>query len=117
MESDSSWERRVLESGGPAFHTYVPTAWGEKCDQSMLGVGGIFDDGNSSPVDSAVIDALQRGDWSPDDPLSCLYHSLQTFAIHDSGTVVPHSDAAGQDALNNAAVEIPEDLSRHVKSS
>ena len=62
-----------------------------------------------------VVDALQRGDWSPDDPLGCLYHSLQAFAVHDSGTAVPHGDATGQDALNNAAVEIPEDLSRHAK--
>jgi len=44
-----------------------------------------------------------------------MIHSLQAFAVHDSGTAVPHSDATGQDALNNAAVEIPEDLSRHAK--
>ena len=46
----------------------------------MLGVGGVFENGDSSPVDSAVVDALQRGEWSPDDPLSCLDHSLQAFA-------------------------------------
>ena len=66
-------------------------------------------------MDSAFVDVLQRGEWSPDDPLSCLFHSLQAFAVHDSGTAVPHSDATGQDALNNAAVEIPEDPSRHAK--
>ena len=81
----------------------------------MLGVGGVFDNGGNSPVDSVVVDALQRGEWSPDDPLSCLYHSLQAFVVHDSGTAVPHSDATGRDALNNAAVEIPEDLNRHAK--
>ena len=51
------WGKRVLELGGPAFHTYVPMAWGEKYEQSMLGVGGVFDDGGSSPVDSAVVNA------------------------------------------------------------
>ena len=75
----------------------------------MSGVGRVFDDGGSSSVDSAVVDALQRREWSPDDPLSCLHHSLQVFAVHDSGTAVPHSDATGQDTFNNTAVEIPED--------
>ena len=41
----------------------------------MLGVGGDFEDGGSSPVDSVVIDALQRGQWTPGDLLSSLYHS------------------------------------------
>jgi len=37
---------------------------------------------------------------SPDDALSCLHLSLQ--ALHDSRTAVPRSDAAGQEAVNNA---------------
>ena len=57
----------------------------------MLGVGGVSDDGGSSPMDSAVVDALQRGEWSPDDPLCCLYHSLQALTVHDSGPAVPRS--------------------------
>lgn len=66
-------------------------------------------------MDSAVVDALQRGQWCPDDPLSALDHSLQAFAVHGCGAAVPHSDAAGQNALNNAAVEVAEDLAGHPK--
>ena len=29
----------------------------------MLGVGGVLEYEGSSPVDSAVVDALQRGQW------------------------------------------------------
>ena len=38
-----------------------------RSEQSMLGVGGVFEDGGSSPVDSAVVDTPQRGQWSPGD--------------------------------------------------
>ena len=61
-------------------------------------------------MDSAVVYALQRGQWSPGDPLSVLNHSLQAFAVHGCDAAVPHSDAAGQDALHDAAVEVAEDL-------
>lgn len=54
----------------------------------MLGVGGVFEDG----VDSAVVDALRRGRWSPGDLLSRLTLS-EVLAYHT-------------DALNNAAVEV-----------
>lgn len=43
----------------------------------MLGVGGVFEDG----VDSAVVDALRRGRWSPGDLLSRLYHSLRSAGV------------------------------------
>ena len=47
-------------------------------------MSGVFDDGGSSPVDSAVVDALQRGLWCPGDLRRSLYYSLQAFAV-------PHS--------------------------
>lgn len=72
----------------------------------MLEVGGFLQDGGSSTADSAVIDVLQRGQWSPGDLLSSLHHSLKAFVVHLSSAAVPHGDAAVQDALNNAAVEV-----------
>ena len=65
-------------------------------------MGGDFADGSSSLVDIAVVDALQRGPWSPGDLLSSLYHSLQAFVDQSRSTTKPDSDTAGQDALNNA---------------
>lgn len=36
----------------------------DSCEQSVLGMGGVLEDGGSSLVDSAVEDALQKGQWS-----------------------------------------------------
>lgn len=57
-----------------------------------------------------LVNALQRGQWSPDDLLSSLYHFLQAFAVHFSSAAIPDSDTAGQDALNKAAVKVAEDF-------
>ena len=64
--------KKVFYSGGLGFNTSVPPAWGQKCEQTVLGVGGVFEGGGISPVDSAVVDVLQRGQWTPGD----LLHSL-----------------------------------------
>ncbi len=76
----------------------------------MLWVGGVLKDGGSSPVNSAMVNGLQRGQWSSDDLLGSLHHSLQTFAVPHCSAAIPHSDATGQNALNNTAVEVAEDL-------
>ena len=65
-------------------------------------MGGVFEGGGSSPVGSAVVDALQRGQWSPGDLLSSLYHTLQAFAVQSRSAAVLDGGAAGQYALNNA---------------
>lgn len=36
--------------------------------------------------------------------------AVKTFAVHHSSAAIPRCDAAGQDALNRAAVEATEDL-------
>jgi len=79
------------------------------CEQSGLRLSGVREDGGSSPVDSAVVGALQRGQWSLGDLLSRLHHSPQAFAVHSSGAAVAHGDAAEQDDINNAAVEAAKD--------
>lgn len=80
----------------------------------MLVVGWFLKEGDNSLVDSAMVNGLLRRRWSPDDLLSSLHNSLQKFAVPHSGVAIPHSDAAGQDALINTAVVV-EDLSRHAK--
>ena len=66
-------------------------------------------------MDSAVVNALHRGQWGPGDLLSSLYRSLQEFVVQSRSAAVPDSHTAGQDALNNGAVEVAEDLRRHAK--
>lgn len=52
----------------------------------MLGVSGLLKDGCSLPVDSAGVDVLQTGQWSPGDPPGCLHHSLQAVVLlHQAG--------------------------------
>ena len=51
----------------------------------------------------------------PGDLLSSLYHSLQAFAVQSRSAAAPDCDTAGQNALNNAVVEVAEDLRRHAK--
>ncbi len=62
-------------------------------------------------MNSVMVNGLQRGQWSPDDLLCSLHHSLHTSVVY----AIPHSDAAGQNALNNTAVEVAEDLRWHAK--
>ena len=76
---------------------------------------GSSEDGGNSSVDSVVVNALQRGHWSSCDLLCSLYHSLQVFAVQSRSAALPDSDTTSQDALNNAAVEVAEDLRRHAK--
>ena len=66
-------------------------------------------------MDSAVVNALQRGQWSPGNLLSSLYHSLQAFADQSRSAAVPDSDTAGQDHRSNASLEVAEDLRKHTK--
>ena len=66
-------------------------------------------------MDSGVVNALQRGQWSSGDLLCCLYHSLQASAVQGRSAAAPDGDTTGQDALNIAAVEVAEDLRGHAK--
>ena len=61
-------------------------------------------------MDLTALEILQRGQWSPGDLLSSPYHSLQAFAVHSRSLSLPDGDTAGQGALNNAAVEVAENL-------
>ena len=59
-------------------------------------------------MEYAVAEALQRGQWRPSDRLRSLCHTLQAFAVQSISAAVQDGDTAGQDALNNAAVEVAE---------
>ena len=52
-------------------------------------------DRGSSSVNSAVVDALQRGQWCPGDLFGCLHHSLQAFMVHGCCAAVPCSNKVG----------------------
>ena len=62
-------------------------------------MSGVFEDEGSSPVDSAGLDALQRGQWSSGDLLDSLFQTLQAFAVQSRSAAIPDGDTAIQDAL------------------
>lgn len=59
---------------------------GKRCEQSLPEVGGVLENGDTSPVVSAG--APQGGRWSPCDLLSGLPHSPQASAVCSSRTTV-----------------------------
>lgn len=77
----------------------------------MLGMSKVFKDAGSS----VMVDTLQRGQWSSNDLFSSPYHSLQAYVVHSTGVLVPHGDAADQDALDHVAVEVVEDFWQRAK--
>ena len=50
----------VAQPTRPAFHTSVPPGRGQRCEESVLGVGGASDDVTGSPVETLVVNVLQR---------------------------------------------------------
>lgn len=70
----------------------------------MLRVSGLFDDGGSSPVDSARVNVLQRGLCSPGDFCGRVHHTLH------SNSAVSLGKAVGQDRVNDAVVEVAQDF-------
>ena len=60
-----------------------------------------------SPVDSAVVDALQRGQWSPGDLRSGPNPSLQATTVRSSSAAVSRRDGAlSQPALFRAGISV-----------
>ena len=55
------------------------------------------------------VNVLQGGEWSTNNPSSCVHYALQGFPIIFSAASAPHSDTAGEDALNGASVECGHD--------
>lgn len=50
---------------------------------SVSGMGGAFENGDRPPVDSVMVDALQRGQWNP---VESSQQPRQVFADHSSST-------------------------------
>ena len=66
----------------------------------MCRVAGVAQNRGRFEGEVGVINVLQEGERGTNDPSSCVHDALQGF---------PHSDTAGQDALNGALVESAHD--------
>ena len=64
-------------------------------------------------VDFAVVDVLQRGQWSPG-IFSTVFNTL-CRRLQSTAEVLPYQAVIQQDAFNNVAVEVGENLWQHTK--
>ncbi len=59
---------------------------------------------------SLGVDVLEGGKFTSYDVLGRLNYSIQGFPVESGAVNVPDSDAASQDALHSATVELSEDF-------
>ncbi len=81
----------------------------------MAWVAGVSDDLPCFPHTSLGIDVLEGGKLTSDDVQGRLNYSLQGFPVESGAVPVPGGDAASQDALHSATVELSEDFGAQAK--
>jgi len=67
------------------------------------------------PKASCVVDSLHGWEIAADDALRCLHHPLEGLAISSRLDAKPGSNAAREDALDGAPVNVSEGFCRHEK--
>ncbi len=72
----------------------------------MARVAGVSDDLPCFPHTSLGVDVLEGGKLISDDVLGRLNYSLQGFPVESGAVPIPGGDAASQDALHSANVEL-----------
>ncbi len=70
----------------------------------------VSDDLPCFPYTLLGVDVLEGGKLTSDDVLGCLNYSLQGFPVESGAVPIPGSDAASQDALHSASVELSEEF-------
>ncbi len=76
----------------------------------MARVAGVSDDLLCFPHTSQGVDVLDGGKLTSDDVLGRLNYSREGFPVESGEVPIPGSDAASQDALHIATVELSEDF-------
>ncbi len=70
----------------------------------------VSDDLPCFPYTLLGVDVLEGGKLTSDDVLGRLNYSLQGFPVESVAVPIPGSDAASQDALHSASVELSEEF-------
>ncbi len=76
----------------------------------MARVTGVSDDLPCFPHTSLGVDVLEGGKLTSNDVLGRLNYSLQGFPVESDAVLVPGGDAASQDALHSATVELSKNV-------
>ena len=66
----------------------------------------------SLPQAPTVIDGLDDRERCSYDALGCFHHPLQCLPVRRCTVSVPYRDTVREDALNGAAIEVPQYLRR-----
>lgn len=82
----------------------------------MCGVAGVPHNHGRFAGEAGGVYVLQGWEWGTNDLSSCVHYALQGFPVVVSAARAPHSDTAGQDALNDAAAECAHDGWRSSRS-
>ena len=101
---DGLVDEAVSQSAGSGLEAPHSPPRGQEVLEAVGGVVGV--DVECFAGQSCAVNVLKGGEGGTDDPLSCSYYALQGLPAGYSPAAVPHSDAAGQDALGGL-VRIP----------
>lgn len=94
-----------MSPGGP-----VSSTRGQEGEQADVGVCRVLNDPLGLPEVPLGVKLLQAGQLAPGDVLGRAHHPFQRLTVHVGAAAVPGGEAACQEALNGALVEVPEDL-------
>ncbi len=80
-------------------------------------MGGITCNAEGFAGETGVVNVLEGGERDTNDLLSCSHYPLKGLVAGRVAGAIPHSDAAGQNALDGASVEGAHDGGRGSGSS
>jgi len=92
-------DETVYQSAGSRLEAPHSRPRGKGAEEAVDGMGGVTRNTECFTGQVCVVDVLDGEMEGTDDLLSCSRYALQGFLVGCGEAVVPHSDAAGQNAL------------------
>jgi len=106
---------KTVESGSLCLDAPVTSTRQQQREQSMAWVAVVLNDFSCFPKASCLVDVLHGGEMAADDAHRCLHHPQESLVVSSGAAAVPGSNAAREDALHGAPVQVSEGFWRHAK--
>jgi len=106
----AGWEAKMV--CGKKLDAPVTPNRRQQCEQSIVWVAVILNYFPCFPKVSCVVDALHGREMAASDSLRCLHHPLEGLVINSGAAAKPGSNAAREDALDGAPVQVSEGFCR-----
>ena len=110
QQSDGLGEETVPQSVGVSPGGPVSSTRGQEGEQAVVGVCRVLNDPQGLPEAPLGVKLLQAGQLAPGDVLGRAHHPFQRLTVHVGAVAIPGGEAACQESLYGAPVEVPEDL-------